>query len=214
MINREYIFNEVVWHLKQETKFFTSGKLHLLIGVDAFRRIAEDLRYPKTNISAGLVSGNWTLDVPSDFIKIDETDDIVYRKDNTSGILLIRPKARKLIGRDQILTATAGIPESYFMEDQTTIGFYPPSDGGTVVVPYVKVPISLSSDTDVNELTERAYPAAVYWVVGQCLLMDDDERYLVYQNLYLGEIQRLHRQYGEMFEEDRDMVPDENYTRG
>lgn len=220
-IDRQYIFNEVVWHLKQETKFFTSSKLQIMIGVDAFRRIAEDIRFPKTNFSSYLNSGTWTLSMPADFIKVDETDDVVFNPDTSGvlgsgnvGIIKIPPRTRKLIGRDMILSAVAGTPQYYFMEDQSTMGFYPPSMGGTAVVPYVQLPTALSSDTATNQLTERAYPAAIYWTVTQCLLMDDDERYVVYQSLYDREILRLQRQFGEMFEEDSDMIPDENYTRG
>jgi hypothetical protein len=205
MIDRHYIFDKVVWHLKQETKFYSS---------DAFRKIAEDIRYPKANYSAYLASGVWTIDMPDDFIKVDETDDITFKAGDTSSIIKITPKTRKLIGRDQILAATPSTPEHYFMEDQNTMGFYPPSStsGGIMVIPYVKTPTSLSSDTDTNELTERAYQAVIYWTVSQCLLMGDDERFPIYQQLYNTEILRLQRQFGEMYEEDKDMIPDERYT--
>lgn len=209
-IDRKYIVDKVIWHLKRETKFFMSSELHTLVGIDAFRRISEDIRYPKSNFSSYLGSGDWRITMPPDFVKVDETDDITYQY-NGSGIAKIASKTRKLIGRDQILLAIPGIPSSYFMENETTIGVNPPSVSGCIVIPYVKLPTSLSSDTDTNELTERAYPAAIYWSVSQCLLMDNDERYLVYSKLYNQEIDRLNRQYGEMYEEDKDIIPDERY---
>jgi len=211
-IDRKYIFDRVSWHLKKETKYFMSGDLHTLIGIDAFRRIAEDIRYPKVNMSAYMTSGQWRINISSDFIKVDETDDIVYEYSGSS-IVKITPKAKKLIGRDQLMTASPGIPSNYFMENETTIGFYPPSTSGCIVIPYVQVPTSLSSDADTNQLTERCYQAAVFWSVSQCLLMDDDERYLVYQRLYDIEIARINRMYNEMYEEDKDVIPHEDYLR-
>jgi len=97
------------------------------------------------------------------------------------------------------------------MESESVIGVYPPSISGCIVIPYIKVPQTLAVDTDTNELTEKCYQAAVYWTVWQCMLTDSDERSAIYENLYNGEISRLKRRYGEMFEEDSDLVPHESY---
>src|SRR5512145_1330233 len=124
-IDRKYIFDKVVFFLKKETKFFTSSELHLAIGVDAFRRVSQDLEFPKSNYSSVLVSGAYTLSMPSDFIKVDKTKDVVFT--DAARTRTLPPKDQRRIGRDQVLTATPGYPANYFMEDQTTIGIYPPS---------------------------------------------------------------------------------------
>ena len=209
-INRQFIFNKVVFYLKNETKFFSSSDLYTIIGVDSFRRIAENIEYPKSNYSSVVASGVWTVPMPSDFIKIDRTKDIIFQ--GSSNINVIPPKDQRNIGRDQILTATAGTPENYFMEDQTTLGLYPPSTSGTIVVPYVSLPTSLSSDTDTNELTERCYMASIYWTVSECMLKDNDERYATYLALYEKETKRLKADYNDMYEEEKDVWPDDRYV--
>lgn len=209
-VTRLEIFNKVVTLLKKETKFFTSSELHSLIGVDSFRRIAEDIEYPKSNFSSVAVSGVWTIDMPDDFIKIDDSKDIVF---NNGSITKVEPKDQKTIGRDQILSAAPGVPANYFMEDETTVGVYPPPISGTFVVPYVKYPTSLSTDAGTNELTRKCYMASVYWVVTECMLKDNDARYQVYSGLYDKETQRLRGLYNGMFEEHKDIYPASEYLR-
>lgn len=208
-IDRQYIFNKVVFYLKNETKFFTSSDLQTIIGVDSFNRIAEDLEYPKAHFSGTVTSGQWLVPMPDDFIKIDKTQDIVFTDITQTHTL--PPKDQRVIGRDQILTAIPGTPQNYFMEDQFTMGIYPPCTSGIIVVPYVQQPTSLSSDTDTNDLTERCYMAAVYWTVTECMLKDNDERHLVYAQRYEREIRRLRANFNDMFEEDKDMIPADGY---
>ena len=209
-INRQYIFNKVVTLLKRETKFFTSSDVHMLIGVDAQMRIAEDIEYPKSNFSSNVVSGTWTVDMPSDFVKVDDGKDVIFKGDSYSKL---GPRSQKLIGRDQILSAAPSVPQYYFMEDETTVGLYPPAVSGTVVVPYVKYPTSLSTDAATNELTQKCYMASVYWVMSECMLKDNDARYQVYSGLYDKEIQRLRGKFGDMFEENFDISPAPEYLR-
>jgi len=208
-INRGYIFNKVSFLIKKEMKFFTSSDVQTIIGVDSFRRIAEDIEYPKSNYSSVVNSGVWTVPMPDDFIKVDKAKDIVFS--DSTGIRKITPKDQRNIGRDQVLSATPGSPENYFMEDQVTVGLYPPSTSGIIIVPYVNVPTSLSSDSDTNQLTERCYMASVYWTVAECMLKDSDEKYGVYMQKYDKEIQRLRADYGDAFEEDKDFAPNTSY---
>ena len=210
-INRGYIFNKVSFLLKKEMKFFTSSDVQMTIGVDSFRRIAEDIEYPKSNYSGTVNSGLWTVPMPADFIKVDRAKDIVFA--DSTGIRKIRPQDQRNIGRDQVLSATPGSPENYFMEDQVTIGLYPPSTSGIIIVPYVSLPTSLSGDADANELTERCYMASVYWTVAECMLKDSDEKYAIYMTKYDKEIQRLRSNYGDMFDENKDFQPDQGYLQ-
>ena len=210
-MDRLGIFNRVVTLLKNETKFFTSSELHTWIGVDSFREIAERVHYPKSNYSCPLASGVWTVSVSSDFLKIDETKDLTF-KDSTM-IHKITHKNQKKIGRDQILSATPSTPANYFMENESTIGVYPPSTSGTLVIPYVKEPTSLSSDTDTNQLTKKCYMASVYWTMAQCMLKDSDSKFQFYMGLYDKETQKLESSYDGMFEEESSVSPNSNYLR-
>jgi len=213
MIDQQYIFNKVMVYLKSESKFFTSGEILSTIGIDSFRRIAEDLEFPKATFSAAMGSGVWTVSIttPGDFIKIDKTKDVVFT--DATNIRKLRPRTQKLIGRDQILSAVPGSPQNYFMEDQSTLGVYPPSTSGTITIPYVQRPTSLSSLTDTNELTEECYMASVFYTVEQCMMKDNDERAAVYAKKYAVEIDRLKTIYNEMYEEPKDLIPAEGYLR-
>jgi len=209
-IDRHYIFDKVNFFLKKENKFFTSSELHMTIGVDSFRRIGEELNYPKTNYSSIIASGEYQISTPSDFIKIDQNHELTVELSST--IYTLEPKTSKLIGRQNILDPTNAIPQNYYMETESLIGLYPPGNTSMIVViPYVKYATALSSDTDTNELTENCYMAAVYWTVGECMLKDNDERFATYMQLYDREILRLKSKYGEMFEEDKDLMPDDRY---
>ena len=97
------------------------------------------------------------------------------------------------------------------MINQTTMGIYPPSTSGTVVIPYVHAPTSLSSDPDTNELTENCYMAAAYFTVGECMLKDNDQRASFYTTLYEREIRKLKHLYGGLFDEDEAIEPHESY---
>lgn len=208
-IDRQYIFNKVAFFLKKENKFFTSAELHMAIGVDVFRRIAEEIDYPKTELSTYIASGVWKLSTPVDFLKIDQNREVTYQDDSNTYVL--DPKTQKKIGRHNILNADPGTPENYFMETESQIGIYPPGTSGSIIVPYVKIPTSLSTDAASNEIINQTYMAATYWTVGECMLKDNDPRFTTYQQLYNNEILRLRKRFGEMFEEVKDIEPDENY---
>jgi hypothetical protein len=210
-VTLEDVFNRVNFFLKKENKFWTSGEIITFIGEDAFRRIAEDIDYPKANYSSYLASGEWKVTVPGDFIKIDQHKNVVYN--DGSDTIQLSPKKQTSIGRDEILTAVPGTPENYFMETESTIGIYPPSISGVIVIPYVKVPSTLSAATDTNELTDNCYQAAVYWTVWQCMLKDSDPRAVNYENLYNGETFRLRKRYGEMYEEESNLEPHHDYVK-
>ena len=79
-------------YLKSESKFFTSGEILSTIGIDSFRRIAEDLEFPKATFSAAMGSGVWTVSIttPGDFIKIDKTKDVVFT--DATNIRKLHPK--------------------------------------------------------------------------------------------------------------------------
>jgi hypothetical protein len=214
MITQGYIFNKVMVYLKSESKFFTSAEIMSTIGIDSFRVIAEAIEFPKANFSGVMGSGVWTISVstPGDFIKVDKAKDIVFS--DAAGIRKLNPKTQKLIGRDQILSAIPGSPENYFLEDQLTLGVYPPSTSGTIVIPYVQRPTALSSTSDTNQLTEECYMASVFYTVQQCMMKDNDERAASYGKMYADEIDRLKRQvYGELFEEEKDYQPSQEYLR-
>ena len=99
------------------------------------------------------------------------------------------------------------------MEDETTVGLYPPAISGVAVIPYVKYPTSLSTDAATNELTSKCYMASVYWAMSECMLKDNDQRYQVYSSLYDKEIQRLRGKFGDAFEEDHNIFPAIEYLR-
>jgi hypothetical protein len=210
-VTRSHIFNRVSFYLKNEHKFFTSSEIQTIIGVDAFRRIAEDLDWPKTNYSAYVASGAWTVTMPAGFLKVDQNSQVVYK--DATGTNELTPRRQTNIGRDTIMTATPGTPVNYFMEKESVLGLYPPSTSGLIVVPYVSVPTSLSSDSDTNELTEQCYMAAVYWTVAMCFDKDADARADKFLLRYEAEIQRLRKRYEESFEVDRDLAPSEDYVR-
>ncbi len=211
MTTRKNIFDKVNFYLKQENKFFTSSEIHLSIN-DAFRRIAEDIDYPKTNYSSYMTSGQWSVSTPADFLKIDKNSQITY--ESTSGsVNILKSKLQTDIGRDYIMTKSPSIPESYFEESESKIGVYPSSTSGCLVIPYVKAPTALSSDTDTNELTENCYMAAVWWGVAECMLKDSDPRAQGFIGLYTGEITRLKRRYGSRFEQSFNLEPHPSYIK-
>lgn len=207
--DRQYIFNKVMFILKQESQFFTSSEIHMMIGVDAWKRIAEDINYPKTNYSSYLTSGQYQVSAPSDFLKIDENSQVTYEDDST--IHELTPKKQTNIGRHIILNATPGTPSNYFMESETVIGVYPPSTSGCIVIPYVKEPTSMSADSDTNEISRQAYMANVYWVVQEAFNKDNDPRSAKYEKKYDMEIARLNKRFGERFEINYDLRPHEDY---
>jgi len=173
-VTKKRIFDKVVFHLKNETKFFTSGDLHTMIGVDVWKKLAEDIDYPIGYISSVVSVGEWQIATPTDFIKVKQHKESTLRKPDPS------------------ITVASGVPDNYWLDDTETIAWYPPSTGSqTVVIPYVKEPTSLSSDNSTNELTERGFNAAVYWVVSECMLRDNDARYTSYLSLYQNEVVRL-----------------------
>ncbi len=211
-ITRIDIFNKVNFYLKRENKFFSSTDINTVINRDAFRRIAEDINYPRTSYSTYLTSGQYIVSTPIDFIKVDQNSKLTYQYTSNT---VTTGEARELrdIGIQNVLTATPGIPENYFMEDEFGIGLYPPSTSGILVIPYVNRPSALSSDADTNELTERCYMAAVFWTTSDLLSADSDERSAIYMQMYNNEITRLKKQYNEMYEISRDLYPHESYTR-
>ena len=209
-INRDFMFDKVNFFLKKENKFFTSSEVMNIIALEAPRRVAEDINFPKSNLSAVLVSGAWTVNLSSDFIKIDPDKDVTFKY--SGGTIKLKPKLQKDIGRDTILTADPSTPEYFFPEDEDTIGVYPPSSSGILVIPFVKEPTSLSSTNASNELTQNCYMAMIYWTVGDCMLKDgDSEKYETYIKLYDAEIIRLRRRFGEMYDEQHDVIPHEDY---
>jgi|TARA_Y100000310_G_scaffold192960_1_gene192903 hypothetical protein len=198
-----------MFHLKQEGLFFTSAEINLIIGVDAFTRIAEDIDYPKTNYSTYVNSGVWQVSTPSDFLKVDENSCITYEDDST--IHELGPARLTSIGRNVVLNATPGTPANYFMEKEDMVGLYPPGTSGCLVIPYVQEPTSLSSDSDTNQITRQTYMAAVYWTVHEAMLKDNDGRADKYLALYQNEIARNKKRFGEMYELDYAITPHEDY---
>lgn len=183
VITRKWIFDKVVFLLKNETKFFTSSNLMTLIGVDVWKKIAEDVEYPVGYLSSVVAAGAYSMSTPSDFIKLKSHKEVSLRKP------------------DPTITIASGVPDNYWLDDYGQIFWYPPSTAGslTVVVPYVQEPTSLSSDSATNELTERGCNAATYWVVSECMLRDNDQRYTAYLQLYQNEIQRMRSMLGDIF---------------
>lgn len=209
-IDKKFIFSKTMFHLKKESKFYTSSDVGLIIGVEAFKRIAEEIDFPKSNYSTFVASGVWTVTMPNDFVKVDQNKDLVFRDYSTT--YRLKPKYQKDIGRHVIIKPeSSAVPQYYFMEDQTTLGIFPPSTSGLVVVPYVKTPISLSSDADTNELTDNCYMAAIYWTCSECMLKDNDPKFDKYYAMYEKEVLRLKKRYGEMHEINYDVSPDEEY---
>ena len=191
--DRKHIFDKVNMFLRQENAFFTSSEILQVIGVDAQRRISEDISFPKTNVSIYMASGAFTTSMSSNFIKVDEGSDVVFEDNN--GIVDLDDARKTNIGRANILNATATTtPTHYFMENETTIGIYGRSTSGCIVVPYVKAATSLSSDTATNEITDNTYMASVYWTLSEMFGKDNDQdRSRKYIILYDKEINRLNR---------------------
>lgn len=210
-ITFKHIFDKSMFFLKKESKAFTSSDVKTTIGVDSFKRIAEEIGYPKSNYTVILTSGSWIISTPADFIKVDMNSDATYY--NGTEIVNLQPREQKEIGRAEILDAEPSTPEAYFMESETKIGIYPPCTSGQVIIPYVKHPTSLSSDTDTNELTEKCYMASVYWTVSECLMKDEDPRASGFREMYNNEISRLKSQYNMMFDIRRSIKPHKDYLK-
>lgn len=210
-IDRKHIFDKINFFLKRENKFFTSSEILLSIN-DAFKRIAEDIDYPKTHYSTYVASGAWQISTPANFLKLDKNSQVTYESVSGS-INALKPKLQTDIGRDVILTQAPGTPESYFEENEAMLGLYPASTSGCLVVPYVKAPTNLSSDTDTNELTEHCYMAAAWWVVSECMLKDNDQRFETYSKNWQAELNRLRRRFGNRFEQDHNLNPHPTYAR-
>jgi hypothetical protein len=204
------IFNEINFFIKKENRFFASSDILRIINRTAFPRIAEELMYPKTVVSGFLSSGQYLISTPADFIKIDENSEMLFT-DNTPTRNLL-PTEKHEIGFAEILTATPGNPGKYYMESETLIGVYPPCTSGNYVIPYVKMPTGISSATDTNELTERCFMAAVYYTLSECMLTDNDEKAVFYNQKYDMEIKRLKDQYRLKFEITKDMKPHNKYV--
>jgi hypothetical protein len=175
-INRLRIFNKVSFLIKNELTFFTSSEIMQMVGVDVWKRIAEDVGYPRTLLSAVVSSGTWMVSSPSDMVKLYEMEEFSVRKED-----------------DKTLVPT--VPHNYWLESTNYIGIYPASLSGLVNIPYVKEPTSLSTDSASNELSERCYTAAAYWIAGECMLKDSDQRYKDFTLLYDKEILRLQKLY-------------------
>lgn len=205
------IYDKTMFFLKKEGKFFTSSDIKQTITVDSFKRIAEELGYPKETYQVILTSGSWVVSAPTNFIRIDKNSDMTYY--NGVNVTKIEPAIQSDIGRDEILSAEPDTPSQYFMETENKIGLYPPATSGLVVIPYVKSPTVMSADTDTNELSERCYMAAVYWTVSECMLTDSDERYVGYRQLYDKEIDRLKDQYRIIMEIPKDVKPHRRYLK-
>jgi hypothetical protein len=208
-IDLDYIYEKTMFYLKQESKFFTSAEVRSIIANDAFKRIAEEIGYPKENHAVVLGSGSWVVSSPTDFIKIDTNIQATYY--NGVSITNLKPKEQWEIGRAEVLSATPGIPQYYFMETENKIGINPPATSGQVIIPYVKAPTVMLSGGSTNELSEKCYMAAVYWTVSECLLKDSDERSQAFREMYNNEISRLKSQYNMMFDIRRDLKPHQNY---
>lgn len=176
-INRLRIFNKVSFLIKDELTFFTSAEIMQMVGVDVWKRIAEDVGYPRTILSTVVTSGSWMVSSPNDLVRLYEMAEFSIRKEE-----------------DKILVPS--VPHNYWMETTNYIGIYPASTSGLVNIPYVKEPTSLSSDSASNELSERCYTAAAYWIAGECMLKDNDQRYKDFTALYDKEILRLQKLYG------------------
>lgn len=210
-ITFKHIFDKSMFFLKKESKTFTSNDVKTIIGVDSFKRIAEEIGYPKSNYQVTLTSGSWLISAPTDFIKIDRNLDATYY--NGTDIVDVKPKEAAEIGRANIIDADPSTPQYYFMETESKIGIYPPCTSGKVIIPYVKHPTSLSADTDTNELTEKCYMASVYWTVSECLMKDEDPRASGFREMYHNEISRLKSIYAMIFDIRRDMKPHKDYVR-
>lgn len=181
VINRQWIFNNVMFHLKNETKFFTSSAIMQMVGVDVWKKIAEDVEYPIAYLSINASAGAASVSTPNDFVKV--------KNHKTTTLRLLDPT----------VTMASGVPDNYWLDDFGIINWYPPSIAAvTVIIPYVNEPTSLSTDVATNELTERACHAAVYWIVSECMLKDNDQRYTAYLSLYQNEVNRLSRTMGEI----------------
>jgi hypothetical protein len=179
-ITRQWIFDKVVFHLKNETKFFTSSVLLQMIGVDVWKRIAEDVEYPTATMSAAVSSISVSVSTPSDFIKVRQHKEIFLRKEN------------------EAITNASNVPTNYWLDDTGLVNFYPPVTTTNIQIPYVSEPTSLSTDAATNELTERGRYAAIYWVVSECMLRDNDARYTSFLALYNNEVQRLRGIFGDI----------------
>lgn len=195
-IDRLWIFNRVQFHLKNETNFFTSTPLINLVSVDAWIKIAGDVGYPRTALSTTVTQGQFQVAAPSNFLRLDDCKDFEFRKDN---------------GIDSM----PEVPDNYYLDNNNMIGFYPPAiKAGTVKIPYVMTPTSLSSDTSTNELTDKCADAAIYYIASECMLRANDPKHEIYVAKYDKEIERLKRIYGTKYEKFGEMQARETKIRG
>lgn len=208
-ITFRHIIDKTYFFLREEAKFFSSSEVYSIIQNDAFKRIAEDVDYPKANASSVMGSGEYVVSTPVDFIKIDQNWNPTFK--DTAGTRDLDPTTS--ISRSTILTATPGTPQQYTEWNETQFVIYPPSTSGTIVLPYVKNPTTLSSDTDTNELTENCYMAAVYYTVQECMMKDNDDRAGYWESKYNAEVGRLRKRFNEKYEVGFDVTPDRDYIR-
>lgn len=208
-ITFRHIIDKTMFYLRKEAKFFSSSEVYSIIQNDAFRRVAEDIDYPRTSYSAVLSSGEYIVSAPSDFIKFDQNWEPTF--EDSASTRDLKPSTD--ISRSTILTATPGTPSSYGEWSEKQIFIHPPSTSGTIVIPYVKQPTVLSSDTDTNELTEDCYMAAIYWTVKDCMDKDNDARFQVWEARYNAETQRLRKRFNEKFEVSYNIAPERDYLR-
>jgi len=208
-ITKRHIIDKTYFFLRQEVKFFSSSEVYSVIENDAFRRIAEDIDYPKANYSSVLSSGEYIVSSPADFLKIDQNWSPVFK--DAAGTRDLTPTTS--ISRATLLSATPGSPQEYTEWNETQFAIHPPSTSGICVLPYVKNPSMLSGDSDTNELTENCYMAAVYYTVQECMMKDNDPRAQYWEGKYNAEIGRLRKRFNEKYEVGFDMTPARDYLR-
>jgi len=208
-ITKRHIIDKVYFFLREEAKFFTSSTVYSIIENDAFRRIAEDIDYPKTNASSVMGSGEYIVSAPINFLKIDQNWNPTFK--DYGGTRDLEPTTA--ISRATILTATPGTPQEYTEWNQTQFAIHPPSTSGTIVLPYVMNPTTLSGDADTNELTEDCYMAAVFYTLQECMMKDNDQRAGYWESKYNSEIGRLRKRFNEKYEVGFNIVPKRDYLR-
>ena len=106
-------------------------------------------------------------------LTISDLKDVLSVVDTTNQVQLTGLDARDITDRDAIVT-TAGSPDSWWLDGETTLRVYPTSTSVQLSVRYVKFSPELANDSDTPLIPVRYHPVWLDYAVVEAYLDSDN----------------------------------------
>ncbi len=216
--------NKIRFFLNEQTEsFWLDADINTAIN-DAGKEVSKEIRFPRTNFSSALTSGQYQVNLSTNWTFINQDKGVFYVSRNYSGdfadAIELHPSTVADIGQEEVENATPSTPEKYYPLTETTIGVYPPiaETSGTSYSGYVKCylvvpPTVMDTDGETSEILDWTFYAHVYHATAECFGKREgfEEKQILYDNKYQNEVAKIKSDYSDKFGVDPHIKPHDDY---